>query len=126
MGVALSLAPLLALTPAGAGETPVTVLDDAFQSETVRVSSGTTVTWIHRGKSPHSITADDGSFDSGRLDPGDRFSFTFRDAGTHPYHCIYHGASGGRGMAGVVLVDAEPTEPSEPTTPPPGRGESSW
>jgi plastocyanin len=125
MGLALSLAPFLVLAPAGSGEISVIALDDVFQPETVRVSSGTTVTWTHRGKSPHSITADDGSFDSGRLDPGDSFSFTFEDTGAYPYHCIYHGAAGGRGMAGVALVDSEPTEePSEPPTPPPGPGET--
>jgi plastocyanin len=124
MALALSLAPSLASAQAGAGETSVTTLDDSFRPESVRVSPGAAVTWTHQGNNPHSITADDGSFDSGPLESGGRFSFTFRQPGTYPYHCIYHGTAGGRGMAGVVHVggiDAS-REPTEPTAPPIGPG----
>jgi plastocyanin len=126
IALALSFAPILVPDHASAGEASVTALDDTFAPETVEVSPGSTVTWTHRGKSPHSITADDGSFDSGRLDPGDRFSYTFEDEGSHAYHCIYHGAPGGLGMAGVVQVGPESAEdqPSEPSAPPIGPGKT--
>jgi plastocyanin len=125
MILALGLAPSFGSVAGGSGETLVTVVDDSFDPEIIVVPVGTTVTWTHRGKSPHSITADNGSFDSGRLGPGGRYSFTFRQPGLHPYHCIYHGAAGGRGMAGVVRVGsdvtAEPRQPPSPS-PPPGPG----
>jgi plastocyanin len=104
MALALGLAPTFISATASAGEIAITALDDAFDPETVRIPVGIAVTWTNRGKSPHSITADDGTFDSGRLDPGERFSFMFDEERTYLYHCIYHGAVGGRGMAGVLAV----------------------
>jgi plastocyanin len=124
MIVALSLASSFGSVAASAGETAVTALDDAFDPDSVQVPVGTTVTWTHQGKSPHTITADNGSFDSGQLGQGDRYSFTFREPGLYPYHCIYHGAAGGLGMAGVVQVGSEVTaEPEEPPSQPSGTGE---
>jgi plastocyanin len=124
LALGLGLAPSLVPASAGAADTQVTALDDTFLPEIVQVSPGASVTWTHQGKSPHTITADDGSFDSGRLGPGEHFSFRFEESGTHPYHCIYHGAAGGRGMAGVVRVGSDATdEPAEPPTPPRGPGE---
>jgi plastocyanin len=45
----------------------------------------------------HTVTADDGSFDSGDLQPGATFGVTFNTAGPHPYHCKYHSE-----MTGIV------------------------
>ncbi|HZA27827.1 MAG TPA: right-handed parallel beta-helix repeat-containing protein [Actinomycetota bacterium] len=126
LALALGLAPSLAPASAGAGEILVTALDDTFQPEIVQIPLGTTVVWTHQGKSPHTITADDGSFDSGPLGEGDRFSFTFEEPGTHAYHCLYHGGSGGRGMAGVVRVGSTGAndEPEQPQSLPPLPGET--
>jgi plastocyanin len=49
------------------------------------------VTWTNNDTAAHTITADDGSFDSGNLNPGDTFTHTFATAaGTVAYHCNYH------------------------------------
>src|SRR4051794_30997151 len=72
-----------------AGST-VQVVDFAFEPGTLTVPAGTTVTWTNAGSRPHTVTADDGSFDSGRLDPGEQFSQTFDQAGTFTYHCGFH------------------------------------
>ncbi len=53
---------------------------------------------------PHTVTADDGSFDSGTLNGGQSFSYTFEQPGEYPYYCALHGAPGGVGMAGTVTV----------------------
>jgi plastocyanin len=82
----------------------VTVVDSAYQPREVEVSPGTTVVWQQEGELPHTVTADDGSFDSGTMGQGDTFSRTFPQAGTFPYYCEFHGAPGGQGMAGVVIV----------------------
>ncbi len=71
----------------------------AFGQGELTVSVGTTVTWTNNDSAPHTVTADDGSWGSGRLNKGDTFSFTFDQAGTYTYHCKYHTA-----MAGVVTV----------------------
>jgi plastocyanin len=45
----------------------VSVVDFAFEPATLEVPVGTTVTWTNNGSRPHTVTADDGSFDSGPL-----------------------------------------------------------
>jgi plastocyanin len=47
------------------------------------------VTWTNNDSIGHTVTADDGSFNS-PVDPGKTFSFTFTKAGTYTYHCSIH------------------------------------
>jgi len=47
------------------------------------------VTWTNVDDSPHTVTGST-AFDSGNLDPGQTFSFTFTEAGTFGYVCNYH------------------------------------
>src|SRR5215218_4904007 len=82
----------------------VSVVDFAFEPGTLSVPAGATVTWTNAGSRPHTVTADDGSFDSGRLDPGEQFSQTFDQPGTFTYHCGFHSE-----MQGSIVV-AEPQE----------------
>ena len=76
-----------------------------FVPPQVEFTSGTTLTWTQDGMEQHTIIADDGSFDPGIVNPGDRFSLEFGTAATIPYFCQIHGAPGGIGMAGVIIVD---------------------
>jgi len=78
--------------------------DDFFDPEAVHVPIGATIEWKNAGRNPHTVTADDGSFESGNQDPGSEYSFTFSAEGAFSYYCRYHGAAGGIGMAGVILV----------------------
>ena len=57
--------------------------------------------WVNEGNTPHTVTADDGSFDSGTLQPGESYSHTFQSAGMVPYHCSIHPF-----MTGSVTVGA--------------------
>ena len=68
----------------------VSIVDFAFQPASVEIATGGTVTWTNTGQAPHTVTADDGSFDSGTLSPGATFSQTFATAGTFTYHCNIH------------------------------------
>src|SRR5215212_11003528 len=77
----------------------VQVVDFSFEPGTVTVPVGTTVTWTNTGSHSHTVTADDGSFDSGRLDPGEQFPHTFDQPGTFTYHCGFHPE-----MQGSVVV----------------------
>jgi plastocyanin len=83
----------------------VSVQDEVFVRPQVEFVAGNTLTWSSDGAEQHTITADDGSFDSGIINPGDTFAFTFDASGTYPYYCQIHGAPGGIGMAGTVIVD---------------------
>jgi plastocyanin len=47
----------------------------------------------------HHLVADDGSFDSGELAAGGKFSHTFTAAGSIPYHCSIH-----PNMRGTITV----------------------
>ena len=95
----------------------VSIVDFAFQPSSVEIATGGTVTWTNMGQAPHTVTADDGSFDSGTLSPGATFSQTFATAGTFTYHCNIHpqmtatvivGGPGGSGSG--AQAQAAPTQ----------------
>jgi plastocyanin len=92
----------------------VSVVDFAFEPATLEVAAGTTVTWTNNGNRPHTVTADDGSFDSGRLDPGEQFSHRFDQPGTYSYHCGFHPE-----MQATIVVTASDESAIEVATPAP-------
>jgi plastocyanin len=65
--------------------TEVTVNEDGFNPETIRVMLGDTVTWTNTGEDNATVTSDDDFFNSGILGPGESFSYTFDVAGTFDY-----------------------------------------
>jgi len=99
-----ALVPLAGAAPRAAETKTVSIKDFAFDPKTISVNVGDTITWTNDGPSPHTVTADDASFDSGNLDKGATFSHTFDKAGTVAYFCKYHGSKGGTGMAASVTV----------------------
>jgi plastocyanin len=82
----------------------VQAVDNQFIPRVITVTVGTTVHWTNAGHNAHTVTSDTGLWDSGNLDPGQQFSYTFTQVGAYLYHCRYHGEPGGVGMAGRVLV----------------------
>jgi plastocyanin len=90
---------------ASAGPVTVSVVDVNFREKEATVPVGTTVTWMYNATLPHTVTSDDGLFDSGTLGSGGSFSYTFDEAGTFAYHCRFHGGPGGSAMAGVIIVE---------------------
>jgi hypothetical protein len=60
---------------------------------------GEPVTWANDSVRAHTVTADDASFDSGRLISGQRFTRAFTAEGEVPYHCELHA-----GMVGTIGV----------------------
>jgi plastocyanin len=89
---------------AGTQSVNVLLKDYVFSPKTLTVKVGTTVVFFNQDADKHTVTSDTGVFDSGDLDTGKSFSFTFTKAGTFPYYCVYHGDKGGVGMAGVITV----------------------
>jgi plastocyanin len=80
--------------------TPAVRIEDfAFSPDALRVRAGTTVTFTNGDEFEHSVTAKDGSFDSGHLAEGAAFERTFGAAGTYPYLCSIHNS-----MTGSVVV----------------------
>jgi plastocyanin len=77
----------------------VSIANFSFTPATLSISVGTTVTWTNTDSVTHTVTADQGTFDSSNLSPGTTFSFTFSQAGSYPYHCSIHPS-----MMGTILV----------------------
>jgi plastocyanin len=85
--------------PGAAGA--VRIADFAFAPDALSTEVGQSVKWTNQDSTPHTVTADDGAFDSGSLARGKEFSFAFDQAGTHAYHCNIH-----PNMKGTVTVAA--------------------
>ncbi len=54
------------------------------------VKSGDTVTWKNDDLVPHTVTADDGSFKSPRIEAGQSWSMKVTDRKTVAYKCDFH------------------------------------
>jgi len=101
---------LLAALPAAAATTPsatatatltIHIHDFTFDPNTVTVAPGTTIEWDNDDGARHTVTASDGSFDSGDLKPGMKWSHTFTAPGTIAYGCTQHPE-----MQATVIVKA--------------------
>lgn len=85
-----------------------------FQPRELSVETGTAVVLANVGGKPHSLTADDGSFDTGIVTPGPeggRFagsnaSMVLNTPGEFPFHCEVHPEA----MTGVLTVTGQPKE----------------
>jgi len=93
------------------GPVAIDIVDYAFDSASVQVPVGARVTWTNRGKAPHTVTASDGSFDSGTLPAGATFETTFAAAGDFAYACAIHPDM----IATVTVVSAEGSAGGGPT-----------
>jgi hypothetical protein len=88
----------------------IDIRDNRFEPADATVVPGTTLMWINYDQVQHTVTADDGQFDSGALDPGDIFMVTVEGSGKLTYHCSLHPE-----MKGGVTV-GEGGEAGEATT----------
>jgi plastocyanin len=79
---------------APSGEAPrsakVEIVDFAYGPETVTVAAGGKVTWRNEDSADHTVTLDDGSFESGDIAEGKLKSESFKSPGSFAYHCEIH------------------------------------
>ena len=75
----------------------ISILSSGFDPQEFYVREKGTVLWINNDNSVHTVTADNGVFNSGDLRSGATFSYTFNTRGDYPYHCKYHPE-----MAGII------------------------
>ena len=84
------------------------------------VKVGQTVQWTNHDSAPHTVTTTSApvKFDSGTLNQGDSWSYTFTKAGTYEYYCAVHPdmvssvkvvADDGGGTGGGTTPTATPT-----------------
>ncbi|MGP3921983.1 cupredoxin domain-containing protein [Streptomyces sp. 8N616] len=65
---------------------------NAYIPAKLTVKVGDTVLWTNYDDVPHTVTTTKGpeKFDSGTLDKGESFSYTFTEPGTYEYYCSVH------------------------------------
>lgn len=107
---------LLLLIPhtASAAQITITITDNAFSPQNVTINAGDTVTWVNNGSVAHTATANNGSFDSGTIQPGQSFGAIFNAGGTYAYHCKFH--SGMTATLSVVTPGVQATPVVNTTT----------
>jgi plastocyanin len=93
---------------ADAGAAAVHIDFAALSPAHVDIVAGQSVTWTNDSARVHTVTADDASFDSGRITSSQTFSRRFTASGQAAYHCVLHPFI--QGTVGVhdLLLDAPP------------------
>ncbi len=89
----LAAAAALSLVLAGsafAADHAVSISGMKFNPPTLEVAAGDTVTFTNEDSAPHTATANDGSFDTGRLSRGQSATVTIGAAGSFDYICSVH------------------------------------
>jgi plastocyanin len=87
--VAATLSVAMAL-PAFAADHAVTIENFKFDPPSLEVAAGDTVTFTNKDSAPHTATANDKSFDTGKLGQGESGTITIADAGSFDYICTFH------------------------------------
>jgi plastocyanin len=82
--------------------TEITIKDFSFSPDPLRAKVGDTITVKNDDGTPHTLTADDDSVDTGELDGGSSGSVELTKAGTLAYHCEIHQST----MKGSIEVTA--------------------
>ena len=70
-----------------------------YAPEPAVVMAGDTVTWANTGNAPHTVTAYDGSFDSGIMLSGQSWTLTTWAPGEYSFYCTLH-----PDMIGTLIV----------------------
>jgi len=100
---AIALVFVFMLIPAACGSpTTGTVVEMRlfqYMPAFLTIDVGTKVTWKNTEDIAHWVTSDIGLFDSGRIDPGDSYSYTFNISGTYRYR-----STNEAGMTGTIFV----------------------
>jgi plastocyanin len=123
----LSIFPLLQITPrqvqASDPTFSATIFDNYYQPLQINVTTGTLVMWTYStsGKAQHTVTSSPQTntthggplINSGPLNPGQSFSYTFYKHGLYPIQCAFHSF-----MNEVVNVTGTDLQPPPPNTTP--------
>lgn len=95
--------PLIVLaqsSPSHVEQERIDIVDFKYTPDNITVPVGTELTWTNKDSAPHTVTADNDSFDSGSLIQDDTFSVTLEELGIVEYICTIHPSM--RGSINVV------------------------
>jgi plastocyanin len=93
LAVSAAAVPLAAKMAFADGHTTthtVTIQNFTFEPANLMVKAGDTVMFVNEDSAPHTATADNGAFDTGRLNNGQSAAFQFPAAATLTYSCAFH------------------------------------
>ena len=88
---------------------PIIVRQETIVAQNV-VQNIVIIIIINNGDVEHTMTADDGSFDTGAIPPGGSVTIIIREPGDHPFHCRFHSNEHG-------IMRVEPPSPTRSVTP---------
>jgi len=75
--------------PAATNTNSITIKGFTFKPTPAHAKVGDTITVTNSDGTDHSLTADDGSFDTGKFSSGSK-TITLTKAGTFSFHCQVH------------------------------------
>ena len=73
---------------------------ETFVPPQISLSSGSTISWTNDDSLAHTVTSDEGLFDSGPISPGEIWDNTFDSPGQFTYHCLIHPF-----MTGKIIIN---------------------
>jgi len=115
---ALVPALLVASIAASAANSPAQIVNCStatacYSPNPIRVTVGSTVTWMNNTSLAHTATSDSGAWNTGTVAPGaTSAAITFNRAGTFAYHCNFHAD-----MHGSLIVSAASISPAATPAP---------
>ena len=103
------------------GAATIVIEDFAFSPNPLRVPLEATITVKNNDEVPHTLTADDGSVDTGMIAGGDSAEVSFDRAGGIEYHCEIHpsmtGVIGAENGTGTGTDEPEREQPGSAPVP---------
>lgn len=100
LGVAATLPALASAATAGGHKThQVEISGHKFSPATLKMEAGDKVVFVNLDGAPHTATAENGAFDTGRLNRGEDATITVEKTGTHSFFCKFH-----PGMRGQIVA----------------------
>lgn len=70
-----------------------------FSPATLEMEAGDRVQFINLDGAPHTATANNGAFDTGRLNKGEEATVQITKSGSHSYICAFHPSMKGKVVA---------------------------
>jgi plastocyanin len=91
-GLALGAVSSLLPVSGGAAEQAVEVRmpGSFYRPDALTVPAGTTVRFVNEDTDIHTVTARDGSYDSGLMFQNQAWTYTYSTPGTYEYYCLPH------------------------------------
>lgn len=101
LGLGVAAVPLAAKMASAGGHLThvVEIKGGQFSPSTLEMKAGDRVQFVNLDRAPHTATADNGAFDTGRLGRGDDATIRITEAGNYSYFCAVHPNMKGRIVA---------------------------